>query len=54
MEQHVRSRVDVFRPWDASLSPGYHKWETNFLATRGGQEWRATGLECLTSILLQG
>ena len=39
----------VFRSRDLILNPGWHKWETNY-SSRGGQNWRPTGLCCETTV----
>ena len=53
-EDHVRSGgpTGVFRTQEAALEPGYHEWETNYQASRGN-DWHATGLSCLTTVLQQ-
>ncbi len=54
--EDVRSRAGrgVFRTRENAVAAEWHKWETNYLAPQGGQDWRATGLECLTTILVEG
>ena len=40
----------VFRSCEPVLDPGPHTWESND-TPRGGQNWRATGLCCKTTVL---
>ena len=50
-ENNVRARAPrgVFRTMENALEPGWHIWETNY--TPAGENWRATGLRCVTTIL---
>ena len=44
----------VFRTSENALEPGWHEWQTNYLAGQAlqqGQGWRAIGLSCLTTVL---
>ena len=41
----------VFRMREAALEPGWHGWKTPY--PLAGQDWRATGLSCLTTVLQQ-
>ena len=53
-EQHVRSvdHLAVFRTQENALLPGWHEWEWNDMAGRGGADWVATGdLSCETTLL---
>ena len=53
-EDHVRSigHLAVFRTQENAVSPGWHKWQTNYQAgKRLGADWRATGLICETTEL---
>ena len=53
-EDNVRAEVgsQVFRTLENAVAPGWHVWETNWLAGRGLQEdWHATGLNCQTTVL---
>ena len=59
-EQHVRSvdHLGVFRTQQEALLPGWHEWETNYTMARvgatyhlRGEDWRATGLSCETTLL---
>ena len=43
--------TQVFRTLENALEPGWHEWQTNYLAGKGGEEWRATGLSCQTTVL---
>ncbi len=55
-EDEVRSGLPqkVFRTREAALEPGWHEWETNYqTAGEAGEDWRATGLSCLTTVLRQ-
>ena len=52
-EYHVRSiQAGVFRTEENALLPGWHEWQTNYEVALGGQDWRATRLSCLTTVLL--
>ena len=44
-EQHVRSvdHLAVFRTQENALLPGWHEWEWNDMAGRGGADWVAPG-----------
>ena len=54
-EDDVRSigHLAVFRTRENAVSPGWHKWQTNYQAgnKRLGADWRATGLICETTQL---
>ena len=53
-EDNVRAGAgsQVFRTLENAVEPGWHEWETNWLAGQALQEkWRATGLSCLTTVL---
>ena len=53
-EDNVRAGAgsQVFRTLENAVAPGWHVWETNWWAGRGPQEnWRATGLNCQTTVL---
>ena len=54
-EQHVRSvdHLAVFRTQENAVSPGWHKWQTNYQAGNNWlvADWRATGLICETTEL---
>ena len=52
-EGDVRSGAfPVFRTQENAILAGWHEWETNWVArvTRG-EDWRATGLSCETTVL---
>ena len=55
-EISVRSRAHlaVFRTQENAVSPGWHKWQTNYQADnkRLGADWRDTGLRCETTELV--
>ena len=55
-EDNVRAGAgsQVFRTLENALGPGWHEWQTNYLAGQAlqeGEDWRATGLSCLTTVL---
>ena len=52
-EHYVRSidHLAVFRTQEDALLPGWHQWESNYQAGRGGADWCATGLSCETTQL---
>ena len=53
-EDNVRAGAgsQVFRTLENAVEPGWHEWETNWSAGQALQEnWRATGLSCLTTVL---
>ena len=48
------AHLAVFRTQENAVSPGWHKWQTNYQADnkRLGADWRDTGLRCETTELV--
>ena len=52
-EDNVRAGAgsQVFRTLENALEPGWHEWQTNYLAGQEGEDWRATGLSCQPTVM---
>ncbi len=43
----------VFRTMEDVMIEGWHAWETNYGVEARVEDWRTTGLSCLTTVLRQ-